>query len=59
MFEDALAKRRVKLGDVHPETLLTILELAGAYASANQYAKGLTLAREFLDRIEPLAILCR
>ena len=50
LFEDALAKRRVKLGDVHPETLMTLFELASAYSAAEQPEKGLTLAREFLDR---------
>jgi eukaryotic-like serine/threonine-protein kinase len=50
LFEDALAKRRVKLGDVHPETLLTLFELASAYSADQQYGKGLTLVREFLDR---------
>jgi hypothetical protein len=40
----------VKLGDDHPETLLTLFELATAYSAGEQHEKGLTLAREFLDR---------
>ncbi len=50
LFEDALAKRLVKLGNLHPETLMTLFELASAYSAAEQPEKGLTLAREFLDR---------
>ncbi len=50
LLENALAKRRVKLGDDHPETLLTLFELATAYSAYEEHEKGLTLAREFLDR---------
>ncbi len=50
LLENALAKRRLKLGDDHPETLLTLFELASAYSKDEQHLKGLTLAREFLDR---------
>jgi serine/threonine protein kinase len=56
LFELTLQKRRANLGADHPETLLTLSALAIAYDDDKQPEKAVPLAREFLDKIEKIAI---
>jgi hypothetical protein len=54
LFESTLAGRRAKLGRDHPDTLLTTVDLARAYAAAGRNDKAIPLAREFVQTIARL-----
>ena len=49
-----LAKQRLKLGEDHPDTLLTLYELAKAHASAHQSDVAKVEASEFIGRAKKI-----
>jgi hypothetical protein len=50
LLEEAVAKRREKLGPDNPVTLTTMYSLAIAYFDDDQRAKGLALLEETVER---------
>ena len=48
MFEEVLADRVRVLGEVHPDTLASRSNLAGAYESAGRLTEAITLLEEVL-----------
>src|SRR5205823_9742681 len=55
LFRTVLAQRRAKLGDDHPDTLLTTFALAKLEFDSQRPDQAIPLAREFLERTETIA----
>src|SRR6516164_6028215 len=50
VFQKVLATRKAKLGPDHPDTLISMNELAWAYQDSGQLAKAVTLYEETLEK---------
>jgi tetratricopeptide (TPR) repeat protein len=50
LYKDCLDKRKAKLGEDHPSTMMTIYNLAGLYKSQGRYDEAEPLYKDCLDK---------